>query len=930
MNNDYENNAKDNLDATMGGISAAYAYYKSMEPFWGVWRIDKLIGEGAFGKVFRIVRNDFGKEYKSALKIITVPPSESEWRSVMADGLDEVSATSYFYGFVNEIVNETALMSELRGNSNIVSYEDHMVIEHTDHHGWDILIKMELLTPFLETITPGNSLDRKQVINLGIDLCKALELCHKNNLIHRDIKPENIFVSPAGDYKLGDFGVARTVEKTTGAMSQKGTPTYMAPEVYYGREYGASVDLYSLGIVMYKCLNRHRTPFLPLPPSTPSHQDKEDALKRRLGGEIIQLPIDAADDLGRIILKACAYKPEDRYQSATEMRLELERLNGNRSNSEKDSYGDPTISVYHQPNTNREIIETKTVEQPNNEEETPKELVGEETHTSKTVTLNRVVEKDKKKIIILMAVICLLAGGGLVLLLLNGKKGTDEIITDGTDLHSSMLEPVTSEVIETQPTEISEEENLWDSLFVNLKKGDTVDFGSYEQDGNIENGKEPIEWTVLERTGDDILLISNYILDSHVYDEKNTDVTWEKSSLRSWLNGDFYSAAFSSNERNFIQSVNISNLDNTFYETEGGDDTEDKVFCLNVEEIMKYYDFNNWNDNDQYGYCQALITAVTQYAKDNGAPVYTITKEDYDSKLASEGYDSSCINQECGWWWLRSPGIDSSTASDVSNYGSAGWGARYIETGAPHGVRPALYIGRSKEVVNLDSAKVGDTVCFGSYEQDADDKDGIENIYWTVLDEKDDRVLLISNKILDYKQYNDTEDKVTWEDSSVRKWLNDGFYMNAFSDEEKSRIIEMELDNPSSYDFYQTSYMSERWDWWEDGDFKGSTGGADTMDKVFLLSYEEALKYYTDEDRMAGATASTVEKGIYVMRLDDYEKDYSGVYNENSVGKAVWWLRSPGWDAEHIMRVDYDGRLNVARITGDWFGIRPAIWIRKE
>ena len=81
---------------------------------------------------------------------------------------------------------------------------------------------------------------------------------------------------------------------------------------------------------------------------------------------------------------------------------------------------------------------------------------------------------------------------------------------------------------------------------------------------------------------------------------------------------------------------------------------------------------------------------------------------------------------------------------------------------------------------------------------------------------------------------------------------------------------------------------------------------------------------------MAGATASTVEKGIYSMRADDYKKDYSEIYAEESIGKAVWWLRSPAWDADHIMRVDYDGRINAARISGDWFGIRPAIWIKKE
>lgn len=312
------------------------------------------------------------------------------------------------------------------------------------------------------------------------------------------------------------------------------------------------------------------------------------------------------------------------------------------------------------------------------------------------------------------------------------------------------------------------------------------------------------------------------------------------------------------------------------------------------------------------------------------AYIHKITKEDYDSFLASEGYDSSCIDQECGWWWLRSPGIDSRSINDVSDYGSAGWGSRYVEANINHGVRPALYIKIDEDVVSLNMAGVGDTVSFGTYEQDADNKNGTENIYWTVLDETDDRMLLISNKILDYKQYNEeVEDYITWDNCTAREWLNHEFYQNAFDNDEKQRIVEVELDNPSSYDFYQSSYMSERWNWWQDDESYGSNGGVNTLDKVFLLSYEEALKYFDDENRMAGATASAVEKGIYVLRVDDYKKDYSDIYKETGIGKAAWWLRSPAWDTEHIMRVDYDGRLNASRISGDWFGIRPAIWIWK-
>ena len=203
-------------------------YYKQYEPIFGVWHITRLIGEGSFGKVFEIEREDFGQVYKAALKAITIPASQSEVRSVRSEGMDEESVRATFHSKVQELVKKFALMSKLKGNSNVVSYENHQVIEHKDNIGWDILIQMELLTPLDEYIQKKKSLPRQEIIKLGIDLCKALELCQKHNIIHRDIKPENTFISENGDFKPGDFGVARTIEKTTGACPSRGaTPTWL-------------------------------------------------------------------------------------------------------------------------------------------------------------------------------------------------------------------------------------------------------------------------------------------------------------------------------------------------------------------------------------------------------------------------------------------------------------------------------------------------------------------------------------------------------------------------------------------------------------------------------------------------------------------------------------------------------------------------------
>jgi serine/threonine protein kinase len=214
-------------------------------------------------------------------------------------------------------------MRQMTGAANVVNCDDFRVIQHDDGIGWDIFIKMELLTPLTKVLDQNEP--EKQAVKVGKDICNALILCRKLGIVHRDVKPQNIFVSWNGDYKLGDFGIAKVAERTSGG-TKTGTFRYMAPEVYNNQPYNHSVDVYSLGMVLHWMLNEYRAPFAPLPPAPVLATQEDAARERRFRGEPIPAPLHGSQELKRIVLKACAFDPRYRYQSAEEMLRDLENL----------------------------------------------------------------------------------------------------------------------------------------------------------------------------------------------------------------------------------------------------------------------------------------------------------------------------------------------------------------------------------------------------------------------------------------------------------------------------------------------------------------------------------------------------------------------------------------------------------------------------
>lgn len=197
-------------------------------------------------------------------------------------------------------------------------------------------------------------------------------------------------------------------------------------------------------------------------------------------------------------------------------------------------------------------------------------------------------------------------------------------------------------------------------LLAKANPGDTVFFGAYEQDNNTSNGKEDVEWLVLEVKDGKALVVSKYALDCKQYNTSNTDVTWETCTLRKWLNNDFINAAFSSYEKAMIPTVTVSADENPDYSTNPGNATQDQVFLLSITEANKYF------GSDSARQCKP-----TDYAVANGS------RESHSGNLC--------------WWWLRSPGSTQDSAAYV--YSSGG----VIESGNDvdyndGAVRPAMWI----------------------------------------------------------------------------------------------------------------------------------------------------------------------------------------------------------------------------------------------
>lgn len=300
---------------------------------WPGWRAVKRLGRGSYGSVWEIERNVAGELERCALKVIGVPPKDG-YDDSLSMGYDERTLSATYSERADDVLREYQFMAEL-SHPNVVSCKDVEKVARADTPGYDVFIRMELLTPFPKW-AGERSVSEIEVARMGRDVARALAACEQKGIVHRDVKPANIMVDDYGTFKLGDFGIARSLDGTRTATSI-GTEDYMAPEVSLGQEYGRTVDIYSLGLVMYWALNGYRLPFM-----QEGSLDASGSRVRRLRGDAVPAPTGCSPDLARIVLKACAYRPQDRYQYANEIVSDLEEFLAGEASS-RQSTAKPSI-----------------------------------------------------------------------------------------------------------------------------------------------------------------------------------------------------------------------------------------------------------------------------------------------------------------------------------------------------------------------------------------------------------------------------------------------------------------------------------------------------------------------------------------------------------------------------------------------------------
>ena len=459
-----------------------------------------------------------------------------------------------------------------------------------------------IVMEYLEGITLKQYLRENQriapedLIELLVPLIESLDEIHSQGMIHRDISPDNIMVLPDGRIKLMDFGAARDYTE----FGEKSLSIVLKPGYAPPEQYQTHGIQGPWTDIYALCATMYKCITGENPPDA-IERVMDDSLKK-----ISEFGITIPPQEEAAIIKGMSVSAKDRYQDIKDF---CEDLYGGYEETSMSENKESEIKI----ETGSEIKVTEIAEQ----------------QKSQYILHNPKVEDDSSTE--------------------SGKKVTWNCLWFGSYPQSQ----ITAEdgEIYTILTNIDNWNKNGDVIIENTKYHKTEkDYFKYE----------PIKWRVLQSENGEAFLLSDVILDKQLYNENDKYVTWEKSSLRAWLNKKFIKRAFIDEEREKINITEIVNQDNPVYGTEGGNNTFDKIFLLSLSEVSEQ------QDGEKYGFLDDEIRACG--------------KSDF-SKTGS-------------WWWLRSPGYDSGYAAGVYDYG---WVYRYGHDvgSSDDGVRPALHLNLS-------------------------------------------------------------------------------------------------------------------------------------------------------------------------------------------------------------------------------------------
>ena len=270
---------------------------------WPDWKIVKYLGGGRDEKVYEIKRCGAESPFviqdevnKAALKIISLPNSEYEIKFKFSS-YDEKRIIAHYEDEIRKYVQKYERIKKLEDFPNIVNCYDVAVVPHENGIGGDIFVQMELIEKSLRDVVKTGNLSIEDIIELGKDISRALLVCETWEISHCGIEPENIVRSQSGDWKLRDY--------TVGVFYDPLICYNMGVSVYWSPEHGGGqkAAIYALGVVMYELLNQ---------------QSMRQFIGKRCT-ENLPAPKRGSEELKQIVLKACAYKPEDRYASVQEL-----------------------------------------------------------------------------------------------------------------------------------------------------------------------------------------------------------------------------------------------------------------------------------------------------------------------------------------------------------------------------------------------------------------------------------------------------------------------------------------------------------------------------------------------------------------------------------------------------------------------------------